>query len=630
MEMSADRVHRWAALLEATAVFVVLYQALRVLFSTLFGLIYDALFAGRASMTTVGGVLAVLIVALLVPLVAPRQPRGRHIALLVGAVIVGLARIPLTLDDPQLRLMTSILIVAAAGWYLAARLGVGVRAAVHALVLALIVDQLLRLAGQTWDVTLRPDWLPGQVAVSLLLCALAAWRYLRRPAGEPAAPGGWGVSLALFWGGWLFLQTALLDFANVMAQWGSQNYPLFAIGGPLLLLLALVGDEHWTMHRGWLDGLLYGAVLLLGLTVGHLATGLWAILGLVAAQLASLKFVFSCFLVRREGRPDRLGWGLAGGGVLFLVLSFAYAFTFTYPYTLALFRNMGLPVFLVAGLLTALPALSLPRTTAPPRLPAGRRVLAVLAAGVVLAGAVSLVAVPGDHVTAPAAGTIRAATYNIHYGYDTFWHLSLEAQARTIKASGAGVVLMQEVDAGRPTSYMIDDLLWLARRLDMDGVYLPTLEHVSGIGLLTRYPIRDAGGMLLPSQLEQTGIVWAELDVEGMPVNVFGIWLGLEPEERARQMEAALDFVATYPGPAVFGGDFNATPDSPVIARIASAGWVDPFVHLGLGSPPTDPAIQPTERIDYVWLREMEPLAASVLDSTASDHRLVVVEAAQP
>jgi endonuclease/exonuclease/phosphatase (EEP) superfamily protein YafD len=136
--------------------------------------------------------------------------------------------------------------------------------------------------------------------------------------------------------------------------------------------------------------------------------------------------------------------------------------------------------------------------------------------------------------------------------------------------------------------------------------------------------------MLLPSQLEQTGIVWAELDVEGMPVNVFGIWLGLEPEERARQMEAALDFVATYPGPAVFGGDFNATPDSPVIARIASAGWVDPFVHLGLGSPPTDPAIQPTERIDYVWLREMEPLAASVLDSTASDHRLVVVEAAQP
>jgi endonuclease/exonuclease/phosphatase (EEP) superfamily protein YafD len=164
----------------------------------------------------------------------------------------------------------------------------------------------------------------------------------------------------------------------------------------------------------------------------------------------------------------------------------------------------------------------------------------------------------------------------------------------------------------------------------MEAVYLPTLEHLTGIALLSRYPVLDSETLLLPSELEQTGIIWAELDVGGTPVNAFAIWMGLEPEERARQLDAALPFLAAHPGPAAFGGDFNSTPDSPVYARIADAGWVDPFADLGLGSVPTDPAIDPRKRIDFVWLRGLTPVDAQVLDSTASDHRLVVIEARLP
>jgi endonuclease/exonuclease/phosphatase (EEP) superfamily protein YafD len=164
----------------------------------------------------------------------------------------------------------------------------------------------------------------------------------------------------------------------------------------------------------------------------------------------------------------------------------------------------------------------------------------------------------------------------------------------------------------------------------MEALYLPTLEHLSGIALLSRYPVVTWEGRWLPSELEQTGILWAQLDVGGTTVQAHAVWLGLEPEERARQIGAALPFLAAHPGPAVFGGDFNAGPDSPVYSRIAAAGWTDPFAALGLGSPPTDPALQPTKRIDFVWLRDLAPLAAGVLDGTASDHRLVVVEAALP
>ena len=190
--------------------------------------------------------------------------------------------------------------------------------------------------------------------------------------------------------------------------------------------------------------------------------------------------------------------------------------------------------------------------------------------------------------------------------------------------------MLQEVDTGRPTSYMIDNALWLARRLGMREVYLPTMEHLTGIALLSRYPIRDSDTLLLPSALEQTGIIWAELDIDGESINAFAIWMGLEPEERARQLDAALPFLEAHPGPAVFGGDFNSRPDSPVYARIDNAGFDDPFVALDLGSPPTDPAINPTKRIDFVWVRGLAPVDAQVLDSTASDHRLVVVEATLP
>jgi endonuclease/exonuclease/phosphatase family metal-dependent hydrolase len=222
-------------------------------------------------------------------------------------------------------------------------------------------------------------------------------------------------------------------------------------------------------------------------------------------------------------------------------------------------------------------------------------------------------------------GPARIGTYNIHYGYDTSWHQSLEEQARTIEESGADIVLLQEVDACRVTSYGIDNALWLARRLGMQEVFAPTLEGLSGIALLTRFPITISGSQLLSSRLEQTAMVYATMEVGYHPLDAYGVWLGLEAEERERQLNEALDHVSGTMS-AVLGGDLNATPDSPTYARLQTARFEDPFVVAGLEPAPTYPAIAPAKRIDYVWVRDLEVLNAEVLDSVASDHRMVVVE----
>lgn len=652
-EWQKRRLLRLVRLLETGAVLLFFFQALRALFSMLFGLIYDALFAGQVPMAVVGGVMALVILALLAPLAArwmaatPRRAAGQRWALLAGAVVVYLARIALTFDHSTLRLAASILIVSATGLYLATRLAGDSRGhTAYGLILALVADQLVRAAGYTLDPTLAPAWGQSQVLVSAALCLVSVGLAWRQPLEERGPGLRLGMLAGLVWGGWLYLQTTLLAFPNALARWSGESYLLFALTWPFVLVLTLLGSDLWCTRRGWIDGLLVQVLLLGGLAAGYLFDGVAAFLGLLLAHLAAASALFSTF-PGREGQGEEgdrnPGPALALGNVLFLLLQLAYAFTFTYAYTLDLFRGLGLPVFVIAALLVGMPLLRLlPRTERASR-PTVARWFTVWGSGALVVAWVMLVTAVQPHRPPPTGGSLRAMTYNIHYGYDDKWRLRLEDQASAIEASGADVVMLQEVDAGRPTSYMVDNPLWLARRLGMKAIFLPTMEHLTGIALLSRYPVSDSHTLLLPSELEQTGIIWAQLETAGpgaerrVPIDAFGTWLGLEPEERARQLDAALPFLKDPPGsapgssrPALFGGDFNATPDSPVYARIISAGFVDPFLALGLDPPPTDPAVQPTKRIDFVWLRDLEPLTAHVLDSTASDHRPVVVEAAFP
>jgi endonuclease/exonuclease/phosphatase family metal-dependent hydrolase len=628
MNQSTQRLRRLAGILEASAVALFLYQALRALFSVLFGVMYDAIYAGRVPMSTAGLLMGAVFLALLAPVIAPRQPGPRRAGRLAAALVVFLARIPLTLNDPQQRLTAALIIVAGAGIYLATRFREAPWDIMRAPVLGLAFDQVLRAFGHTYDVTLRPSWWFIQIGLSLALCLLALGVFWKRtPAGAEAAvrPGLLG---GLAWGAWLFLETSLLAFPNAVARWGGVSY---AVAAPLLLvvtLLMLMEGGRWTAAWGRPARIASSLLLLACLAAGYLLSGPIAFVSLLVAQCAALTLLPHCFPLRVEGQKDLLGLSLSLGGIVFLLLGLAYGFAFSYAYTAAFLRDTGLYIFLVAGILAGLPSL---RRSLLPDQPTP--LLDSSWAGAFAISLVMLVAFvvwPRSPRQLAEGGQLRAATYNVHYGYDTGWHLSLEAQAETIEASGADVVALQEVDTGRPTSYMIDDALWLGQRLGMHSVYLPTVEHLTGIALLSRYPVLDARSQLLPSHLEQTGVIWASLDTGGAPVNAFAIWLGMTSAERERQLDAALPFLVAHPGPAVFGGDFNATPGTPVHARIQDAGFEDPFSVVGLSAPPTSPSAGPYERIDYVWLRDLMAVDAQVPGSLASDHRPVVVEATLP
>ncbi|MFH1085191.1 MAG: hypothetical protein V1772_05470, partial [Chloroflexota bacterium] len=489
-------------LLEAAAVLLFALQAIRVIFAMLFAAVYDAMFDGeglRALLISLG----LMVAMLAMPALAPRRAEAAPMALRVAAVLTALVRTLLSVDIPLVRMAAASLTLGLVGIYVASLLSAQASALAPALGLALAADQLLRALGHTYDPSLWPWWGAVQLGLTLGVIVLAEWRLRWEEPPAEARVGGWPAGLAL--GAALFLFSSLLALPNAAARWTGASYALMT---GALLAAALLSLSPWAARlQAALGGaprwarLIVALGLMGGLALAYLVRGIPAALGLIVAALALYLLLPTSLASGRNGVRRGVGLGL----LVLVLLSALHALAFTYAYTLDLFRGMGLPAFLLGAAIAAAPGLLWPAPPLPqPTHPRGRAWLG-LAGGAAVWLAATLWAIGPRPALKPTVDTIRIATYNIHYGFNTHWNLSLEAQARAIALSQADVVVLQEVDAGRLTSFGIDNAEWLARRLRMQAVYLPTVEHTTGIALLTRLKLAENGGLLLPSRAEPTG-----------------------------------------------------------------------------------------------------------------------------
>jgi endonuclease/exonuclease/phosphatase family metal-dependent hydrolase len=614
--------------IEATSIVLFLLQGLRVIFSVLFGIIYDQVFAGSPDAWLPVSVILVLI-ALALPALAPRKPTHTWLAVLAGVTAV--ARVALTFNDATLRYWGALIVLGAAGLYLAGLLTARRSLALPCLLTALTIDQILRAVGQTYDLSLLPAWLPVQILWAAIVIGIALALAWIGAVGDRQV-NLMGVRASLGLGGLVFLETSLLSLPNGVARWTGAPYVVFA---PLLFVLTLLPAIPRFRHELG-NRLAQRPVLRLGvpaglaaaLMVGYFASGLVGTIGVALAAILAL----GCLVIVLDGRSPRqrsVGQMLALAFALVMLLNFLNAFTFTYPYAVPQLRGMGWAVYLAACVAVMFGAssqrpvsLSWQEYSAPPT--------PTVVGGLIGLAFIIAAIWPRPVEPLPEQGTLRLATYNIHYGYDASWHFNLDAMAETIAEAGVDVIALQEVDTGRMTSYCADDALYLARRLRMNVAYLPTVEHLTGIAVLYKGPQAPAMMAYLTSKQEQTGIVGVHLDVGGQPLHSFGIWMGLSNEDTLRQITEALTFIGERI-PASFGGDFNSEDDEPVPQAVVKAGFEDPFELLGeTPAPLTDPAINPGQRIDYVWLRGLTPTRAWVSESLASDHRMVVTEVELP
>ncbi len=611
----------------SVSVFLFFLQALRVVFSVLFGIIYDQIFEGPVDAWLVISNLLVVL-AFIAPLWTPKKNRNRRA--LVFAALTALARVSLSVNLAGVRFWGSLFAVAFGSLYLTTHLQIKRRSFVLTMLSALVLDQLLRAAGDTYDISLRSSWLSVQILWGLAVISLAIILF-RQTNDEEIEITGIRVVDGIALCGFIFLQISLLSFPNAVARWSSTTY--FASAAALMGMLVLftitsVRDMFVRVFQSSLAGIGISLLLLLGLIVGYFSEGGLSLLALLLAQFAAL-LNFGSALERTPKTYRISGSNIALGMLLFLLLNFLYAFTFTYAYTLPVLRGYGWIVFLTAGVMVGAGSVAqgaVDSFFSHPKfrlVPDGVLVLGVLVFTLVKAWPKPAQDFYSDDV-------VRLATYNIHYGFDDLWHFTLADMARTIGEAEIDVLVLQEVDTARITSYGVDDAYYLARQLNMNQVYLPAVEHLTGIAVLYRGPVASSEQQRLTSLQEQTGIIRVNLTFDGEPLNAYGIWMGLSDEDTQTQISEALEFI-TDRSNAVFGGDFNAEYHEPVPQAILAAGFEDPFVLLGIDpAPPTSPAIDPRSRIDFVWLRGLNPISAWASTSLASDHRMVVVEIESP
>ena len=459
-------------LIEAAAVMLFTMQAVRVLLAMLFARVYDTLFDGEgAPILATAGLLCVVMIIL--PLLSPRSPKKLDQTLRLSAILCAIARIPLSLDMPLLRLFAAIATLSFSGLYVATLLSQQAKTLVPALSLGLFIDQFLRALGHTYDLSLRPWWIIVQIPLSIGVIVLAAQGARQKSDSAAAEPAGFLAGIS--YGAILFMLSSLYALPNAAARWTGGSYALMVaamMAATTIPLLPPISNRfaEGAPLRALLRKALTFVIVLMGLTLADQGGLGVATISLIVGLLGFWLLLPHSLSVGTKGA----GAGLVVGMVLFIILAIAHAFSFTYAYTISDFEGMGLPTFLAATVLALGPGLlrSRDRVTARP-LHKGRL---WLIAGTVCLVSATLYAFPWPMHLEASTETIALGTYNIHYGFDSHWHLSLEEQARTIEASGADVIALQEVDTGRLTSYGIDDALWLSRRLDMEIVYLPTVE----------------------------------------------------------------------------------------------------------------------------------------------------------
>jgi endonuclease/exonuclease/phosphatase family metal-dependent hydrolase len=524
--------------------------------------------------------------------------------------------------------------------------------------------------------TLDPSWSPAyeqvQIVLSIVAVILAVFAYLwdeRQERPDLPAPR---YGLLPFWGGiglggLLFVELALLSLPNAVAGRADTDYTTFVPFITLATLLPIIpfvrsrARSFLGLFEGSVRGWLWMLLVILLIVFGTRFRGAVAGVALVFAQFGVSMMWW--WVARPRGEKERSfgGLWLILGAVVFGVLVLGDNFTYEYAYVRNLtgnlgflndivppllrgFRGLGLGVLLLGVFLAALPMTQtqrrIPWTSGPVSLSLFT-ILVVAAATTGAAYAARPPVIPGVR----GVESVRIGTYNIHSGFDEFYNYDLEAIARTIQQSGADVVLLQEVDAGRITSFGVDQTLWLARRLGMDRRFFPTNEGLYGLAVLSRMPIAFDDGELLTSLGQQTGLQRVQIQPEqGVVLTVYNTWLeylleisgenSLEEQQQAQQVQLneILTIIARHHpggvlGRTVLGGTFNNVPDSPLLQQVRGAGFSNPFAGypLELGATLVRSGV-PRAVFDYLWLRNL-PVGegALVLDTSASDHRMAVV-----
>ncbi|CAN5654417.1 hypothetical protein BH23GEM10_BH23GEM10_00530 [soil metagenome] len=520
-----------------------LLEGLTVLLATVHAHTYAALYPSVRGGALLVGVLPLL--ALLAPAAPLTRFVDRHAAIAGAAVLTAVLRVPLSVPQHEARLLMSALVVAAGAVFLSTAVGYLERRSVAGGVgAAVVLAQLLRLAGWGWDITLRSWWVGPQLVVSAAVVVIAVV-WLRMPMPGPAdrepsferRAGGLRLRGAVGLAMLLFLDLNILARAEVATRWLGVHYEIATVllvsAGTAATLLLLAGHGPVGRHR---PAALMLVAVVAAAVFGARPLGGWPGVALLAAGHGAAVLLIGRVLVPAGGR--RKGGALAAGLVGWMLFNAMYAVSFLAPRAGTGAGSLAGWLFATSCVLLGMVVLLLPRpieTRAPLR---GRLYVALtLLVAVAAAALLAIRDQPQRPVTA-AARDLRVATLNVRHGFDDELRYDPAAIADALAAVDADVVVLFAVGM-LPTAYGTDLAHYLGRTLSMHVHFAAARNGLTGDAVLSRLPTVRSSSVQLPGG-RALASVYLPAGADTLLIAAAGPGRALEEREALHSVLAAL------------------------------------------------------------------------------------------
>lgn len=230
----------------------------------------------------------------------------------------------------------------------------------------------------------------------------------------------------------------------------------------------------------------------------------------------------------------------------------------------------------------------------------------------------------------PGPRSLTVLSYNIKRGLGNDGITDITRSAGLIDRLRPDFVALQELDQGVQRSGRVDQMAELGRLTGMHARFADFMPYQGGeygIGVLSRFPILESRSHPLPPGPEPRVALDVRVQLpDGSQLIFCSVHFYNTEAERLAQARAVIEIYSHEPLPVILSGDFNSTPDDPVM-QLVREHWTE--AEKG-NDAFTFSATEPVEEIDYVLYRpaaSFSPTRVQVIDEPLiSDHRPVFVE----
>lgn len=233
---------------------------------------------------------------------------------------------------------------------------------------------------------------------------------------------------------------------------------------------------------------------------------------------------------------------------------------------------------------------------------------------------------------------MKIMTFNIQHALDYKNRvIDIDLFADSIKQFAPDVCGLNEVRGAGPLDGYTDQTNALGDRLGYNRYFAEAIkvrgENPYGNAIVSRYPIVTADTVAIPDpevkraggRYESRCVLDVTLDVDRHALRVLVCHIGLVDDEAKNAVKTLCDILDKTDTPVVLMGDFNLTPDNPILAPLFER-LEDTDAYAETPGEYTFASYDPKIKIDYLLFRGLKCRSVETVSEVISDHFPIIAE----